>query len=117
MIGDNGSFVYYSGSVVVDRNNTSGLAVDPNQPPMIAIYTMHDKASNKETQGLSVSYDYKSFVFYDQNPVLTSERSAFRDPQVFYYAPDASAGSWSLPSRMTARSAFMLPRTSSIGST
>ncbi len=53
---------------------------------MIAIYTMHDKASNKETQGLSVSYDTKSFVFYDQNPVLTSERSAFRDPQVFYYA-------------------------------
>ena len=87
MIGDNGSFVYYSGSVVVDRNNTSGLAVDPNQPPMIAIYTMHDKASNKETQGLSVSYDTKSFVFYDQNPVLTSERSAFRDPQVFYYTP------------------------------
>ena len=48
MIGDNGSFVYYSGSVVVDRNNTSGLAADPSQPPMIAIYTMHDKATNKE---------------------------------------------------------------------
>ncbi|MGZ6347026.1 MAG: glycoside hydrolase family 32 protein [Anaerolineales bacterium] len=87
MIGDNGSFSYYSGSVVVDRNNTSGLAVDPSQPPMIAIYTMHDKTSNQETQGLSISYDYKSFVFYDQNPVLTSERPAFRDPQVFYYAP------------------------------
>jgi fructan beta-fructosidase len=87
MIGDNGSFVYYSGSVVVDRNNTSGLAVDPSQPPMIAIYTMHDKATNKETQGLSVSYDEMSFVFYDQNPVLTSERLAFRDPQVFFYIP------------------------------
>ncbi len=87
MIGDNGSFVYYSGSVVVDRSNTSGLAVDPNQPPMIAIYTMHDKTTNQETQGLSISYDYKSFVFYDQNPVLTSPQSAFRDPQVFYYAP------------------------------
>ena len=87
MIGDNGSFVYYSGSVVVDRNNTSGLAADPSQPPMIAIYTMHDKATNKETQGLSVSYDTKSFVFYDQNPVLTSDRPAFRDPQVFYFAP------------------------------
>jgi fructan beta-fructosidase len=87
MIGDNGSFVYYSGSVVVDKNNTSGLAVDPGQPPMIAIYTMHDKSTNKETQGLSVSYDYKSFVYYDQNPVLASEQSAFRDPQVFYYAP------------------------------
>jgi len=55
MLGHDGSFVYYSGSVVVDRNNTSGMAVDPNQPPMIAVYTMHDKASNEETQGLSIS--------------------------------------------------------------
>lgn len=85
MIGDDGSFVYYSGSVVVDKHNTSGLAVDPNQAPMIAIYTMHDKSSGEETQGLSISYDYLSFIYYDQNPVLDSERPAFRDPQVFYH--------------------------------
>jgi sucrose-6-phosphate hydrolase SacC (GH32 family) len=85
MIGDDGSFVYYSGSVVVDERNTSGLAVNPDQPPMIAIYTMHDKASGEETQGLSVSYDYKSFVYYDQNPVLDAEQAAFRDPQVFFH--------------------------------
>lgn len=85
MIGDDRSFVYFSGSVVVDRNNTSGFAVDPNQPPMIAVYTMHHKATNKENQGLSISYDYKSFIYYDQNPVLDSDRPAFRDPQVFYH--------------------------------
>ncbi len=91
MLGHDGSFVYYSGSVVVDRNNTSGMAVDPNQPPMIAVYTMHDKASNEETQGLSISYDYTSFIYYDQNPVLDSERPAFRDPQVFYHT---ETGRW-----------------------
>ena len=91
MIGDDGSFVYYSGSVVVDKQNTSGLAVDANQPPMVAIYTMHDKSSGKETQGLSISYDDKSFIYYDQSPVLASEPTAFRDPQVFY---DAAVGRW-----------------------
>jgi fructan beta-fructosidase len=91
MIGDDGSFTYYSGSVVVDKQNSSGLAVNPNQPPMIALYTMHDRASGKETQGLSVSYDYKSFIYFDQNPVLASDQSAFRDPQVFYYA---ATGRW-----------------------
>lgn len=91
MIGDDGSFVYYSGSVVVDAHNTSGLAVNPGRPPMIAIYTMHDKSSGEETQGLSISYDSLSFVYYDQNPVLDSERPAFRDPQVFYHA---ETGRW-----------------------
>ena len=45
----------------------------------------------RETQGLSVSYDDKSFVYYDQNPILASEKSAFRDPQVFY---DATTARW-----------------------
>lgn len=85
MIGDDGSFVYYSGSVVVDEGNSSGFAVDPGQPPMVAIYTMHDKASGEETQGLSISYDYVTFVYYDQNPVLDAEQPAFRDPQVFHH--------------------------------
>ncbi len=87
MFGDDGSFVYFSGSVVVDRDNTSGLAVDPAQPPMVAVYTLHNKLTNVETQGLSVSYDYRTFVYYDQNPVLVSERPAFRDPQVFFHEP------------------------------
>ena len=86
MIGDDDSFVYYSGSVVVDRANTSGFGSVGDQPPMIAVYTMHHKGSNEEDQGLSISYDYKSFVYYDQNPVLDSERPAFRDPQVFWDA-------------------------------
>ena len=87
MFGDDGSFVYFSGSVVVDLDNTSGLAVDPAQPPMVAVYTMHNRLTNIETQGLSVSYDYRTFVYYDQNPILVSERQGFRDPQVFFHEP------------------------------
>jgi sucrose-6-phosphate hydrolase SacC (GH32 family) len=90
LVGDDGSFVYYSGSVVVDEQNTSGFG-DGNQPPMVAIYTMHDKASGREVQGLSTSLDYTSFHFYDRNPVLEAEHDAFRDPQVFRYEP---TGQW-----------------------
>lgn len=90
MVGDDDSFVYYSGSVVVDEHNTSGFG-DGDTPPMVAIYTMHDKTTGRETQGLSSSLDYTSFHFYDGNPVLEAEHDAFRDPQVFRYEP---TGQW-----------------------
>ena len=83
MVGDDGSFVYFSGSVIVDEQNTAGFARG-NHAPMIAIYTMHDRESGEETQALSVSHDYTTFEFYDQNPVLDSEDPAFRDPQVWW---------------------------------
>jgi fructan beta-fructosidase len=83
MIGDDGSFVYYSGSVVVDESNTTGLALG-DEVPMIAVYTMHDKTTGEETQGLSISHDATNFHFYDQNPVLDSDEPAFRDPQVWF---------------------------------
>ncbi len=82
MQGDDGSFVYFSGSVVVDEANTSAFGGADN-PPLIAIYTMHDRESEHETQGLSISHDTTSFTFYDGNPVLDAVQPAFRDPQVF----------------------------------
>lgn len=86
MTGDNGSFLYFSGSVVVDKENSSGFA-QGDQPPMIAIYTMHDQFADNEAQGLSISQDYTTFVYYDQNPVLDAEQSVFRDPTVFFHEP------------------------------
>jgi fructan beta-fructosidase len=83
MVGDIGTFVYFSGSVVVDQNNTSGFA-QGDQPPMIAIYTMHNQYVETETQGLSISHDYTTFHYYDQNPVLDIGAPAFRDPTVFW---------------------------------
>lgn len=83
MVGDDGSFVYFSGSVVVDENNTAGFA-QGDSTPMIAVYTIHDKTTGEETQGLSVSHDATIFNFYDGNPVLDSDEAAFRDPQVWF---------------------------------
>nr|WEI57577.1 putative GH32 family protein [Hypsibius dujardini] len=86
MKGDNGSFLYFSGSVVVDKQNSSGFGTG-EKPPMIAIYTMHDQYTKDETQGLSISQDYKTFTYYDKNPVLDAEQAAFRDPTVFFHEP------------------------------
>ncbi len=83
MLGGNSSFFYASGSVVVDKQNTSGFG-SGEQSPMIAIYSMHNNATGVETQGLSISHDYTNFNFYDRNPILTSRKAAFRDPQVFF---------------------------------
>lgn len=83
MVGDDGSFVYFSGSVVVDENNTAGFA-QGDSVPMVAVYTIHDKTTGEETQGLSVSHDARIFNFYDGNPVLDSDEAAFRDPQVWF---------------------------------
>jgi sucrose-6-phosphate hydrolase SacC (GH32 family) len=57
------------------QKNTSGLAADSKKPAMVAIYTMHDKTTGKETQGLSVSQDTQTFDFYNQNPVHTADQS------------------------------------------
>ncbi len=84
MQGSDGSFSYFSGSVVVDKDNTAGFG--PNS--MIAVYTMHKRGDSlPETQGLSVSNDRINFNFYKDNPVLDVRKIFFRDPQVFWHAP------------------------------
>jgi fructan beta-fructosidase len=88
MTGDNGSFLYFSGSVVVDLENSAGFAdANADHPPMVAIYTMHDQFTQDEAQGLSVSQDHQTFVYYDQNPVLDIDQPVFRDPTVFFHEP------------------------------
>jgi fructan beta-fructosidase len=79
--GDNG-FSYFSGSVVVDKDNTAGFGANS----MIAAYTMHKSGDTlPETQGLSVSTDRINFNFYKNNPVLDVRKIFFRDPQVFWH--------------------------------
>ena len=90
MQGDDGSFIYYTGSVVVDTANTSGFKADENAP-MVAIYTMHNKTNNIESQGISVSSDYSNFQYYNANPVLTLQTKDFRDPDVFW---DKQTNKW-----------------------
>lgn len=99
MKGGDGSFSYFSGSMVVDKNNTAGFG----ENSMVAIYTIHKRGDTiAETQGLSISRDGFNFDFYAKNPVLDINRINFRDPQVFWYAP---AKKWimivSLPDKHT----------------
>ena len=83
MTGDDGSFTYYDGSVVVDRTNTSGLG-SLSQPAMVAIYTAHRKSDSLENQRLSFSTNYTTFNYYSGNPVLDIGSTSFRDPDVFW---------------------------------
>jgi sucrose-6-phosphate hydrolase SacC (GH32 family) len=84
MKGGDRSFSYFSGSVVVDKDNTAGFG----EKSMIAIYTMHRRGDSlPETQALSVSNDRINFDFYKDNPVLDVRKVFFRDPQVFWHEP------------------------------
>lgn len=75
----------FSGSVVVDTDNTSGFGT-PGNPAMVAIYTASGAGS--QTQALAYSLDKgRTFTFYSGNPVIDIGSSQFRDPKVFWYAP------------------------------
>lgn len=75
----------FSGSVVVDRNNTSGFfndSMDPEQR-IVAIYT-----NNAELQTQEIAYSLDkgySFIKYDQNPVINVNSSQQRDPKVLWH--------------------------------
>ncbi|MEP7144439.1 MAG: glycoside hydrolase family 32 protein [Ferruginibacter sp.] len=84
MKGGDGSFHYFSGSVVVDKKNTAGFG----DSSMVAIYTRHTTDDIPEGQALSYSIDNgQTFQYYDKNPVLDIGSNSFRDPQVFWYKP------------------------------
>ncbi|MCJ8167303.1 glycoside hydrolase family 32 protein [Pontibacter sp. E15-1] len=82
----------FSGSAVVDKNNTSGFGTDGN-PAMVAIYTYHDMPGEKagkddyQSQGIAYSLDNgRTWTKYAQNPVLKSPNIRdFRDPKVSWY--------------------------------
>ncbi len=75
----------FSGSVVVDRNNTSGFFNDSTDPEqrIVAIYT-----NNAELQTQEIAYSLDkgySFIKYDQNPVINVNSSQQRDPKVLWH--------------------------------
>ena len=72
----------YSGSVVVDWNNTSGFGINGN-PPLVAIYT---GKSNVEDQRIAYSNDEGlTWTNYVNNPVLQMNNNQFRDPKVMWH--------------------------------
>ena len=68
----------FSGSCVVDENNTAGFG----KGAIIAIYT---SSGDAQVQSIAYSNDNgRTFKKYNGNPVLTSDQSDFRDPKVFW---------------------------------
>jgi len=89
------SIMIFSGSAVADKNNSSGFTKQPGQIPMVAIYTAHIIAdpSNpdnyRQEQHLAYSLDKgRTWTKYEGNPVLDIHKKDFRDPKVFWYAPE-----------------------------
>lgn len=77
----------FSGSAVVDYDNTAGFGKNA----VVAFYTSAKSSPWGDTQSQSMAYsldDGKTFVKYAYNPVVTSSKRDFRDPKVFWYAPD-----------------------------
>lgn len=77
---------YWTGSVVVDVENTSGFGT-ASQPAMVAVYTIHNNVTGKETIGISYSTNHRDFTQYAFNPVISTGDHVFRDPDVFWHEP------------------------------
>ena len=75
----------FSGSVVVDHANTSGLG-SVDEPALVALYTSVDSLTGLQAQALAHSTDRgRTWSRYGGNPVLDVGSSDFRDPKVFWY--------------------------------
>ncbi len=75
----------FSGSSVVDYNNTSGFFNDSIPPAhrIVAIYTVN--TAEKQTQDISYSLDGGfTYTRYENNPVIDRNELQFRDPKVFW---------------------------------
>jgi fructan beta-fructosidase len=81
-------YMIFSGSIVVDAANTSGLGRD-GVPVLVAIYTgAQQGGGGVQNQQLAYSSDRgRTWAKYTGNPVLDLGMNEFRDPKVFWYAP------------------------------
>ena len=83
----------FSGSAVVDVNNTSGFGSLKN-PPMVAMFTYHDMKMEKagkinyQSQGIAYSLDEGlTWAKYEANPVIKNPNiKDFRDPKITWDA-------------------------------
>ena len=88
----------FSGSAVVDKNNTSGLAKDGINP-VVAFFTYHDAKSETEGninyQSQAIAYSFNegmTWTKYENNPVISNPNiKDFRDPKVIW---DVSNKKW-----------------------
>lgn len=86
----------FSGSAVVDVNNTSGFGTAKN-PALVAIFTYHlmegEQAGRKDFQTQGIAYSLNngdSWTKYEGNPVIGNDGiKDFRDPKVFWNEKEA----------------------------
>jgi fructan beta-fructosidase len=86
----------FSGSIIFDRDNTSGFGTG-SAPPLVAIYTSAFKPGTAleglQAQSLAYSRDGGyTWTKHTANPVLNRGSAEFRDPKVFRY--DGGVGSY-----------------------
>ena len=89
----------FSGSAVVDRENTSGFGTGES-PPVVAAFTHHDpegeKAGSDNFQAQSLAYSLdkgRSWQKFEGNPVLPNNTGIrdFRDPKLVWHE---ESGKW-----------------------
>ncbi|MEI7672514.1 MAG: glycoside hydrolase family 32 protein, partial [Deltaproteobacteria bacterium] len=81
----------WSGSAVVDHNNSSGLF--DGRPGIVCLFTYWNPADGWQSQGLAYSQDGREFKKFPGNPVIPQLRDIpgqpddkdFRDPKVFWH--------------------------------
>lgn len=89
----------FSGSIVVDESNTSGLGTAEN-PPLVALYTSYYPDAHPTLAGIqaqSVAYSLDggyTWAKYQGNPVLDRGSANFRDPKVFRYQTATGGSYW-----------------------
>ncbi|HYF30371.1 MAG TPA: glycoside hydrolase family 32 protein [Chitinophagaceae bacterium] len=83
----------FSGSAVVDENNTSGFG-EGRKAPLVAIFTHHDPIgaaqgrNDYQYQSIAYSLDGIKWTKYAGNPVLKNPGiKDFRDPKVMWHEP------------------------------
>jgi fructan beta-fructosidase len=82
---ENGVMIF-SGTCVVDKDNTSGFGKD-GKIPMVAVYTGHIENTN-QSQHIAYSLDDGvTWKKYANNPVLDLHKKDFRDPKIFWHEP------------------------------
>ncbi|MDR6505779.1 glycoside hydrolase family 32 protein [Arthrobacter oryzae] len=86
----------FSGSIVFDRDNSSGFGTD-SAPALVAVYTSAFKQGSAhpgiQAQSLAYSRDGGyTWTKHTANPVLNRGSAEFRDPKVIWY--DGAAGSY-----------------------
>jgi fructan beta-fructosidase len=85
-------YTIFSGSAVVDWNDTSGFG-QGGGPPIVAVYTA-DHQPGHALQDIHIAYSLdlgRTFTKYVDNPVIDVGDPKFGDPKVFWHEP---TGKW-----------------------